>query len=390
MVEFDVGVVIPCAGSSERMGGSIPKQYIKIMGRPLFLYAVEEFRSLNYVKKISLVVDNVEHVSNILQEHGLGECQKIMLTSGSSSRHRSIKAGLQDLHRVCEVPDSEIKVVIVHDGVRPFVCVDLLTDLIKTASTVGAAGFVRPLVSTILSTNQESTMEKALIRNQHLASETPQAFQFSLLLSAYNKCSEEELDNGTECLQLVLSHCGINAKLIPGKEELFKVTHKKDLYIAEGLLREKTTDVCIITDEENEAVGLLHDSLHDKVGSLEVVVGDPSSKNLDKTYNIVILFHSREIQQDLHLLDFASLIDLDKQGLIIHVIEHASVEGLQGVSVYNLHRNSRKMAHNYEKLRKGVVIVHSVSSNENQRLVDILTTVVTSGYQIFSGQTLFI
>lgn len=103
MVEFDVGVVIPCAGSSERMGGSIPKQYIKIMGRPLFLYAVEEFRSLNYVKKISLVVDNVEHVSNILQEHGLGECQKIMLTSGSSSRHRSIKAGLQDLHRVCEV-----------------------------------------------------------------------------------------------------------------------------------------------------------------------------------------------------------------------------------------------------------------------------------------------
>lgn len=76
---------------------------------------------------------------------------------------------------------------------------------------------------------------------------------------------------------------------------------------------EKTTDVCIITDEENEAVRLLDDSLHGKVGSLEVVVGDPSSKNLDKTYNIVILFHSREIQQDLHLLDFASLIDLDKQ-----------------------------------------------------------------------------
>ncbi|XP_024216228.1 D-ribitol-5-phosphate cytidylyltransferase isoform X2 [Halyomorpha halys] len=388
MVEFDVGVVMPCAGSSERMGGSIPKQYIKIMGRPLFLYAVEEFRSLKYVKKISLVVDNVEHVLNILQEYGLSECPKILLTAGSSSRHRSIKAGLQELQRVCK--DSEIKVVIVHDGVRPFVCVDLLTDLIKAASTVGAAGFVRPLVSTVLSTNQESTMEKALIRNQHVASETPQAFQFSLLISAYNKCSDEEIDNGTECLQLVLSHCGINAKLISGKEELFKVTHKKDLYLAEGLLREKTTDVCIITDEENEAVRLLSDSLHGKVGSLEVVVGDPSSKNLDKTYNIVILFHSREIQQDLHLLDFASLIDLDKQGLIIHVIEHGSVEGLQGVSVYNLHRNSRKMAHNYEKLRKGVVIVHSVSSNENQRLVDILTTVVTSGYQIFSGQTLFI
>ena len=77
--------------------------------------------------------------------------------------------------------------VVIHDGVRPFVCIELLIDLIKAASTVGAAGFVRPLVSTVLSTNQESSMESSLIRSQHVASETPQAFQFSLLLSAYNK-----------------------------------------------------------------------------------------------------------------------------------------------------------------------------------------------------------
>ena len=59
-------------------------------------------------------------------------------------------------------------------------------------------------------------------------------------------------------------------------------------------------------------VQLLCDSLNGRVRSLEVV-GDPSTKDSEKMFNIVILFHSREIQQDLHLLDFASLIDLDKQ-----------------------------------------------------------------------------
>lgn len=388
MVDFEVGVVIPCAGSSERMGGSTPKQYTLVMGKPLFLYPLEELLSLKFIRKVVMVVDNIERTTSVLQEHGLADCQKITLVLGAASRHRSIKAGLQELQRCLQ--DSEVKVVIVHDGVRPFVCSTLLVELLKAAASVGAAGFVRPLVSTVLSTKDQSIMERALIRSDHVASETPQAFQMAILQSAYNKCPEEELDNGTECLQLVLTHCGVNAKLIRGNEELFKVTYKNDLYLAEGLLREKSTDVCIIAEEESGSVSLLSDSLQGKVSSVEVILGDPSAKDSGKTYNIVIIFHSREIQQDLHLLDFASLIDLEKQGLIVHVIEHASVEGLQGVSVYNLHRNSRKMAHNYEKLRKGVVVVHSVSSNETQRLIDILQTVITSGHKVFSGQTLFI
>lgn len=92
-----------------------------------------------------------------------------------------------DIQFICMCLDSDIKVVIVHDGVRPFVCSGILPELVKTAAVVGAAGFVRPLVSTVLSTNQETVLETALIRSEHVASETPQAFQVALLLSAYNK-----------------------------------------------------------------------------------------------------------------------------------------------------------------------------------------------------------
>lgn len=104
MVDFEVGVVIPCAGSSERMGGSTPKQYTLVMGKPLFLYPLEELLSLKFIRKVVMVVDNIERTTSVLQEHGLADCQKITLVLGAASRHRSIKAGLQELQRCLQVP----------------------------------------------------------------------------------------------------------------------------------------------------------------------------------------------------------------------------------------------------------------------------------------------
>lgn len=80
-----------------------------------------------------------------------------------------------------------------------------------------------------------------------------------------------------------------------------------------------------------------------------------------------------------------------QQGLIIHVIDNASVEGLQAMSVYSLSRSGRSMAHRYEKLRKGVVVVHCVLSGDNDsQLIDLLTSLLQADPLTFSGQTLFV
>ncbi|KAK9504429.1 hypothetical protein O3M35_010763 [Rhynocoris fuscipes] len=354
------------------------------------MYALEEFLSIRYVKKISLVVDNIEMATDILQQYGLGDSQKISLVYGDKTRHRSIKNGLHDLQRYHK--DSDIKVVVVHDAVRPFVPRSLLGELVIGAAEVGAAGPVRPLISTIVKPGNDSCLDASLQRSAYAASETPQAFQIDALISAYSKCSEEELDTGTECLQLVLTHCGIRPKLMQSTEDLLKVTYNRDVYIVEATIREKCTDVCIISDLESDALNSLEDVLKNKVASVKTVLGTSPSKNQDngKKYNTVILFHRHEIQQDLHLVDFANLIDLDKQGLIIHIIDHASIDGMQSMSVYNLHRNSRKMAHHYEKLHKGVVVIHCVSSNEPQKVSNLVVSLLQSDSQTFSGQTLFL
>lgn len=60
------------------------------------------------------------------------------------------------------------------------------------------------------------------------------------------------------------------------------------------------------------------------------------------------------------------------------------------MSVYNLHRSGRTMAHHYEKLRKGVVVIHCVNANEDQQLVDLVVTLVQADSSTFTGQTFFL
>lgn len=88
---------------------------------------------------------------------------------------------------ICLVSIDELRVVVVHDGVRPLVPPALTQELVLCAEQHGAAGAVRPLVSTVLRSSQESFLVESLDRSIHVASETPQAFQLSILWSAYNK-----------------------------------------------------------------------------------------------------------------------------------------------------------------------------------------------------------
>ena len=80
-----------------------------------------------------------------------------------------------------------MKVVIVHDAVRPLVPHKLIEDLVIAAEEHGAAGTIRPLVSTVLRANPDGFLDYSLDRSKHVSSETPQAFQFDILTSSYNK-----------------------------------------------------------------------------------------------------------------------------------------------------------------------------------------------------------
>jgi len=72
------------------------------------------------------------------------------------------------------------------------------------------------------------------------------------------------------------------------------------------------------------------------------------------------------------------------------VIEHTSADGMQSMSVYDLHRSGRNMAKHYEKLQKGVVVIHCLTPGEDRRLAELVSSLILSDASTFSGQTLFL
>lgn len=169
---------------------------------------------------VSVTRENMEAMKGIIQKY---QHKRISLVEAGVTRHRSIFNGLKALAE--DQPDSKLskpEVVIIHDAVRPFVEEDILLKVATAAKEHGAAGAIRPLVSTIISPSACGSLDHSLERARHRASEMPQAFLFDVIYAAYQQCSDYDLEFGTECLQLALKYCHVKAKLVEGPTDLWK------------------------------------------------------------------------------------------------------------------------------------------------------------------------
>ncbi|XP_048694247.2 D-ribitol-5-phosphate cytidylyltransferase isoform X5 [Caretta caretta] len=297
-----VAAVLPAGGSGERLGGATPKQFCALLGRPLISYTVRALERINWISDIVVVVslENIETMKSIIEKYGH---KRITVVEGGMTRHRSIFNGLKIFpeSKLSSCPLQKPEVVIIHDAVRPFVEEDTLLKVVLAAKEHGAAGAIRPLVSTVVASSADGSLDHSLERSRYRASEMPQAFLFDIIYQAYHQsllealqtlisrlhflfthplvesclssrdlqgpdsmtgggdgkkiaksalqaltnlhknlmknCTDYDLDYGTECLHLALKYCKTNAKLIEGSPDLWKVTYKWDLYAAESVIK---------------------------------------------------------------------------------------------------------------------------------------------------------
>ncbi|XP_029695056.1 D-ribitol-5-phosphate cytidylyltransferase isoform X2 [Takifugu rubripes] len=261
-VDFPVCVVLPAGGTGERTGLQTPKQFWSFLERPLISYTIDAFERVSWIQDVVVVVakENLDQMSGIVQRFGH---RKVRVVTGGSTRHRSIYNGVQAL------AEDRPEVVIIHDAVRPFVEEDFLSKITLAAKEHGAAGAIRPLVSTVIATTSEGFLDHSLERAKYRASETPQGFTYEVISQAYQRSSESDLEFGTECLHLALQHCHINAKLIPGPPTLWKVTYRWDLAAAGSIIKEPMLQsACVVSGDSVHAATLitaLQKALHMKL-----------------------------------------------------------------------------------------------------------------------------
>ncbi len=217
-------IIIVAGGKGLRMGGEIPKQFLPIGGKPMLMRTIERFREYDNALQIILVLPASQH------NYWLELCKKhdfnieYQITDGGETRFHSVKNGLSI------VPDNEEGIVGIHDGVRPFVSVDVIRNCYEKARTDGAAIPVTPVMETLrhISDNGSNTMA----RSEYRLVQTPQTFGIQLLKMAYEQpyCNDFTDDAS------VVEHIGHKISLIDGNRENIKITTPFDITIAEALL----------------------------------------------------------------------------------------------------------------------------------------------------------
>ncbi|XP_019364057.1 PREDICTED: isoprenoid synthase domain-containing protein isoform X4 [Gavialis gangeticus] len=333
-----VAAVLPAGGSGERLGAARPKQFCTLQGRPLVSHTARALERISWISDIIVVVslEHIETMKSIIQKYGH---KRITVVEGGVTRHRSIFNGLKIF---AENKLQKPEVVIIHDAVRPFVEEDILLKVVKAAKDHGAAGAIRPLVSTVIASSADGCLDHSLERARYRASEMPQAFLFDIIYQAYHQCNDYDLDYGTECLHLALKYCKTKAKLIEGSPDLWKVTYKWDLYAAESIIKDNLSQqVCVITDMKEDAVQvgfLLHETLksHIKVKKsafqeTQQLVDILENANISTLYPVVlILVHlnvsentsfSSEMEDLTRIKEFAREVkkkNILVYGLLIH------------------------------------------------------------------------
>jgi 2-C-methyl-D-erythritol 4-phosphate cytidylyltransferase len=222
--------VIVAAGKGKRFGFDYPKQFADLGGKPILERTLAVFERCDRVDQVAVVLppeDFERHAARVRSWHFARICSYI---KGGEARHISVWNGLLSL-----APETEV--ILVHDGVRPFVTENLIAAVIDGAIRHGACiPGVMPK-DTIKSINGHfvgSTLERKLL----VQTQTPQGFQKGLLISAYEKAKEQGRFS-TDDASLVEQN-GHRVFVIPGDYGNIKITSPEDLLLARTLLEKES------------------------------------------------------------------------------------------------------------------------------------------------------
>lgn len=221
-------VVIVSAGRGSRMKADINKQFLKIRGKEVIAYTIDKFYNNKNIEEIIIVVREDEKEffkANIIDKYGY---KNIKIAFGGQERQDSVYNGLKVLDKNCEI-------VLIHDGARPFVTDEIIEKSIKCAKKYNCAIVGVPVKDTIKIVNENNDVCDTPNRNTLWSIQTPQVFDYSLIMNAHEKAKADEY-YGTDD-SMLMEYLGYNVKVVEGSYNNIKITTPEDLKIAEEILR---------------------------------------------------------------------------------------------------------------------------------------------------------
>ena len=219
--------IIVAGGTGQRMGTTLPKQFLAIEGKSILLHTVDQFvtafADINFI--IVLPADYIQEGQALITASGLS--QSFHFVAGGDTRFQSVKNGLAQVD-----PES---IVFVHDAVRCLLTPALIQRCYDQALEKGAA--IPAVSSTDTIRITEGTKHHVVDRSTVMMIQTPQTFNAAILKKAFEQAYQSSFTDEAN----VLEASGKEVYLIEGEYENIKITRPLDLAIAEYILAKRAS-----------------------------------------------------------------------------------------------------------------------------------------------------
>lgn len=217
--------VIFAGGTGQRLGAEIPKQFLEIGGKEIIVKTLEIFQDNENVDEIYIVSieDWIDHVNDLIDRYKLTKVKRVV--AGGATGQDSIFIGLSEVHK-----DHEEAIVLIHDGVRPLVDPEVITNGIRTAEEYGSAITVTPVFETPLLSEDGQTVSSMPNRKLAYTAQAPQCFYLSTIYNAHLQEREvnPEYEGIVDSCGLLFKH-GISCHIVQGNKDNIKVTTTENL-----------------------------------------------------------------------------------------------------------------------------------------------------------------
>jgi 2-C-methyl-D-erythritol 4-phosphate cytidylyltransferase len=212
------------------MGAEINKQYLLLRDKPILAHTIAVFESAPFVDDVYVIVPEAEIPycrEHVVEQYGFAKVRRIV--PGGAERQNSVLNGLRAVEGA-----RDDDVVLIHDGVRPFIPVQVLERAVQAAVVHDGALVAVPVKDTVKVVTDGVVRDTPLRENLWLA-QTPQVFQYGTILAAHEVAAAEGF-LGTDDAMLV-ERLEKEVHIVIGDYRNIKITTPEDLILAEAFLQ---------------------------------------------------------------------------------------------------------------------------------------------------------
>lgn len=220
---INYSAIILAAGTGSRMGLGYNKMLHLVHQKPVVAHTVQPFLQDPRCSQLILVVNQAE----LAVMQSIFPNEHLQFVIGGSKRQESVYQGLQQVKE---------KIVLIHDGARPFVNQRMIEDCYMWATSGVAAVVGVPVKDTIKRVSKERMVLETLERHELFSIQTPQAATTATLKLAHEKARAENFI-GTDDVSLIERYTKVNVRIVEGAYTNIKLTTPEDLVMAAELLK---------------------------------------------------------------------------------------------------------------------------------------------------------